>query len=52
MTYYIIIISLFIIIYSIFIYSLCHISKNADNRADKLFNVMMGRKQNENKSDI
>ena len=41
MIYYIIIISLFIIFYSIFIYSLCWISKDADNRADKLFNDML-----------
>jgi len=49
MIYYIIIIGLFVIFYSIFIYSLCKISKEADIRADKIFKEM---RRNENKSDL
>ena len=50
MIYYTILIGLFVIVYGVFIYSLCRISKQADEKAEQLFNEM--RKNNESKSDI
>jgi len=46
--YYVIIIGLFIILYGIFIYSLCKISKDCDIRTSKLFYKMGVRNEDKN----
>lgn len=51
MIYIFVIIPLIICIY-IFIFSMCYIAKKSDERSEQLFNEMMRRKNNENKSNI